>query len=119
MTTPSIHCRRALFTLAAAAILLFPAIASAQCSGPNEEGRWRNLDDKGEPTYIDVKMLGCGDEVLNGQEPAASHYTLRVWVRQSSGQFYGRPTVNAAYRTWKNQPWLHGNVTTGGYQDQM
>jgi hypothetical protein len=27
--------------------------------------------------------------------------------------------VNAAYRSWKRQQWLQGNVYTGGYQDQM
>jgi hypothetical protein len=106
---------------AVAAILTVPQIALTQCAGISEEGRWRNLDDKGEPSYIDVKMLGgCGDEVLNGVETGSSpHYTMRVWVKQSTGKFYGRPTVKAVYRPWKGKQWLQGNVVTGGYQDQM
>jgi hypothetical protein len=107
--------------LAVAALFALPRAASAQCAGIREEGRWRNLDNSGEPSYIDVKMLGgCGDQVLNGEQTATTlRYTLRVWVRQSTGKFYGRPTVNAVYRPWKGHQWLQGNVSTGGYQDQM
>ena len=94
--------------------------ATAQCEAPSEVGRWRNLDDKGEPAYIDIKMVGCGDQVLNGEQTSTSiSYTLRVWVRQPTGKFHGRPTVKAAYRPWKNQQWLFGRVPTGGYEDQM
>jgi hypothetical protein len=101
--------------------LIVPRIGSAQCAGIHEEGRWRNLTTTGEPSYIDVKMLGgCGDEVLNGQETGSStRYTMRAWVRQSSGQYYGRPLVNAWYRSWKQQQWLRGDVPTGGYVDEM
>jgi hypothetical protein len=100
----------------AAASLVCPQAGWAQCAAPAEEGRWRNLDNNGEPSYIDVKMVGgCGD---TGGE-SSLRYTLRVWVRQSSGQYYGRPTVYAAYRPWKGVRWLYGAVTTGGYQDQM
>ncbi|HZD94136.1 MAG TPA: hypothetical protein VE133_07775 [Candidatus Sulfotelmatobacter sp.] len=107
--------------VAVAAILAFPRIALGQCAGIHEEGRWRNLNNHGEPSYIDVKMIGgCGDQVLNGEQTGTSvHYTMRVWVRQSTGKFYGRPSVNAVYRPWKGQRWLQGNVYTGGYQDQM
>jgi len=107
--------------LALATILTFPRVALTQCSGISEEGRWHNLDKNGEPSYIDVKMAGgCGDQVLNGEQTGTSiHYTMRVWVKQSTGKFYGRPTVNAAYRPWKGKRWLQGNVLTGGYQDQM
>ncbi len=113
--------RRIVQLLAVAAALTFPQVALTQCAGIQEEGRWRNLDNNGEPSYIDVKMLGgCGDQVLNGQQTGSStRYTMRVWVKQSTGQFYGRPTVNAVYRPWKGQKWLQGNVSTGGYQDQM
>src|SRR5690349_7684379 len=53
--------------VAVAAILAFPRIALTHCAGISEEGRWRNLENTGEPSYIDVKMLGgCGDQVLNG-----------------------------------------------------
>ena len=113
--------RRFIRILAVAAVLTLPQVALAQCAGVSEEGRWRNLDNKGEPSYIDVKMLGgCGDQVLNGEQTGSNpHYTMRVWVRQSTGKFYGRPAVKAAYRLWKSKQWLQGNVPTGGYVDQM
>lgn len=113
--------RRLGLIVATAAILTLPQFASAQCAGIREEGRWHNLDQKGEPSFIDVKMLGgCGDQVLNGEQTgSAPRYTMRVWVRQSTGKFYGRPTVKAAYRAWKGQKWLRGDVPTGGYVDQM
>ena len=51
--------------LLAAAVLTLPQVSLTQCAGIREEGRWRNLDSKGEPSYIDIKMLGgCGDQVL-------------------------------------------------------
>ena len=113
--------RRIVQLFAVATVLTFPQIAFPQCEGIREEGRWRNLDPNGEPGYIDVKMVGgCGDQVLNGEQTGSSiHYTMRVWVKQSTGKFFGRPTVKAAYRPWKGQRWLQGNVYTGGYQDQM
>jgi hypothetical protein len=113
--------RRIVQLLAVATVLTFPRVALTQCLGISEEGRWRNLDNNGEPSYIDVKMVGgCGDQVLNGEQTGTSiHYTMRVWVKQSTGKFYGRPTVNAVYRPWKGNQWLQGNVPTGGYQDQM
>jgi hypothetical protein len=99
--------------------LTFPRVATAQCEAPSEVGRWRNLDGIGQPAYIDIKMVGCGDQVLNGEQTSTSYYTLRVWTRQPTGKFYGRPTVKATYRAWKNQQWLFGRVPTGGYEDQM
>ena len=44
---------------------------------------------------------------------------MRAWILQSSGNYYGRPTVPAVYRPWNGKRWLQGNVSTGGYQDQM
>jgi hypothetical protein len=52
--------------------------AQAQCAAPAENGRWHNLDAKGDPYLIDVAMLGCGDEVLNGKQTAGSRYTMRA-----------------------------------------
>ena len=121
MTTVPALFRRIVQIVAVATVLILPRIALTQCAGIREEGRWHNLNNNGEPSYIDVKMLGgCGDQVLNGEQTGTSiHYTMRVWVRQSTGKFYGRPAVNAVYRPWKGQKWLQGNVPTGGYQDQM
>src|SRR5262249_26985260 len=121
MIVVSAQCRRVLQLLAIVAIVTIAQSALTQCAGPKEEGRWRNLDNNGEPSFIDIRMTGgCGDQVLNGvQTGSQPGYTLRVWVRQSSGQYFGRPSVKAAYRLWKNQKWLQGNVYTGGYQDQM
>jgi len=110
----------ALVLLTAAAFVL-PHSASAQCAAPAEDGRWRNLNNNvnGDPSFIDVKMNGCGDESLNGAPPQASHYTMRAWAKQSTGQFYGRPPVSATYRRWNNTNWLYGRIPTGGYVDNM
>ena len=121
MIATPITLRRIVPLLIVATALVFPRVALSQCAGIREEGRWRNLNNNGEPSYIDIKMAGgCGDQVLNGEQTGSStRYTMRVWVRQSTGKFYGRPTVNAVYRPWKGKRWLQGNVSTGGYQDQM
>jgi hypothetical protein len=107
--------------LALATVLTLPQAALTQCVGIKEEGRWRNLTNTGDPSFIDVKMLGgCGDQVLNGESTGSStRYTMRAWVKKSDGGFFGRPSVKAAYRSWKGQRWLQGNVPTGGYVDQM
>jgi len=104
-----------------ATILISSQIAFTQCVGIKEEGRWRNLASNGDPLYIDVKMIGgCGDQVLNGQQTGGdTRYTIRAWVKQSTGKFYGRPTVKAVYRSWDGRRWLQGEVPTGGYVDQM
>lgn len=121
MTNVRISLYRLLFILVVTTSLLCPRPSLAQCTGIQEEGRWRNLDEKGEPTYIDINMSGgCGDESNNGSvSGSAPRYSVRVWVRQDTGKFFGRPTVNGFYRPWKGKQWLRGNVTTGGYQDQM
>src|SRR5262245_677630 len=78
---------------------LWPLASPARCANPPEGGRWRNLNATGEPAFLDVRMSSCGDQVLNGQQ-TSTNYKLKVWVRQSSGQFYGRPVVDAGYRNW-------------------
>ena len=104
--------------LAAALGLTLPAGSWAMCASPKENGRWHNVDPKIDLAYIDVKMIDCGDQVLNGEQ-TQTRYTMRAWVRQSSGKFYGRPSVAANYRAWKGQQWLYGRIPTGGYQDHM
>jgi hypothetical protein len=104
--------------LAAAAIVGSTNKSSALCAAPSENGRWRNINAKGEPAFIDVKMVECGDQVLNGQ-PTQTSYSLRCWVRQSDGKFHGRPPVKATYRAWNGRRWLVGKVYTGGYQDHV
>jgi len=110
--------RQVLGILAAAATIGHPESASAICAGVAEAGRWRNANNTGEPAFIDVKMVDCGDQVLNGQQ-TSTRYSMRVWVRQSSGQFYGRPSVNATFRPWNGKKWLYGKVPTGGYVDHV
>lgn len=108
--------RNALGILAVGASAVYPKVARAICAAPREDGRWRNADAKGSPAFIDIKMVNCGDQVLNGQQTQTS-YSMRCWVRQSNGQFYGRPTVKATYRSWNGKQWLVGKVPTGGYVD--
>ena len=106
--------------LAVAVVLIASTAMFGQCAGIREEGRWRILDSKSEPSVIDVKMSGCGDEVLNGQPSGGTTgFTLRVWVKQSNGSFFGRPTVKTHFRTWNGKRWLLGDVPVGGYVDQM
>jgi hypothetical protein len=112
--------RRLVQILAVAAVFTLPQVAFTQCAAIKEEGRWRNLNGSGDPYLIDVRMGGCGDQVLNGQQTGGSTgYKMRVWVKKSDGGLYGRPAVKTFYRTWKGKRWLRGNVSTGGYQDQM
>ena len=112
--------RQWLAALAVAPVLLlgWPREVVALCAAPAEVGRWRNLGTETDPMFIDLKMTDCGDQVLNGEQ-TETRYSLRVWLRQSSGQMYGRPTVAAKYRTWKGERWLVGRVPTGGYVDNI
>lgn len=103
----------------AATIALFGSRqAHALCATAKEEGRWRNLDSDDQPTFIDVRLASCGDQVLNGQQTSTT-YKMKVWVKQSPGKFYGRPWVSASYRHWNNRQWLVGKVNTGGYMDHV
>jgi hypothetical protein len=113
--------RRIVPLLAVVAALAVPRVVMAQCAGISEEGVWRNLDKNGEPSYINIKMLGgCGDQVRNGQQTGSRvRYTMRVFVRQADGKLFGRPSVKAVYRPWMGKQWLQGNVSTGGYQDEL
>jgi hypothetical protein len=121
MIATPITLRRILLLVIVATSFAFPQAAWAQCAGVSEEGHWRNLDNKGEPAFIYVTVVGgCGDQSLNGEQTGSSvHYDMRVWVRQPTGKPYGRPTVKASYRPWKGRQWLQGNVYAGAYQDQM
>jgi len=111
--------RRHVLVGLAATAPLWPVAAHALCANPAEGGRWRNVDAAAtDPAFIDVRMTGCGDQVLNGEQ-TSTNYKLRVWVRQSSGNFYGRPSVAAGYRTWKGERWMVGRVSTGGYLDHV
>lgn len=116
--TASLSRRQVLGILAATATISLPQPASAICVGVAEAGRWRNQNNTGEPAFIDVKMTDCGDQVLNGQ-PTSTRYSMKLWVRQSSGKFYGRPPVNATFRPWNGKKWLYGRVPTGGYVDHV
>jgi hypothetical protein len=95
-----------------------PSSAWCLCASPPEAGRWRNVDPKADPAVIDVRMTGCGDQVLNGEQTKTS-YRLRVWVLQSSGKYYGRPSVEARATRWKGETWMVGRVNTGGYVDHI
>lgn len=118
----SLSCTRRFALGAAGAIalpaLLLPATSQALCAAPAELGRWRNVAAGGEPLVIDLHMVDCGDQVLNGTQ-TDTRYKMRVWVQQSSGSLYGRPSVKASYRAWKGAQWLVGRVPTGGYVDNV
>jgi hypothetical protein len=118
MTSPVVS-RRLLLAGLWLPALGWPLASHALCASPAEAGRWRNIEPKEtDPAFLDVRMTSCGDQVLNGQQTETA-YKLRVWIRQSSGQFYGRPSVAASYKTWKGQRWMMGRVPTGGYIDNV
>ena len=97
---------------------LMTSALNAQCVAPPELGRWRNLAPGADPAVVDLRMTGCGDQSLNGVE-TETRYSMRVWVRQSTGAFYGRPPVKAGVRSWQGRQWFVGRVPTGGYVDNI
>jgi len=109
--------RRTFGGFGAALALLGSQSVHALCAGVKEEGQWRNLNNQAQPALIYVRM-NCGDQVLNGQQTSTT-YKVRAWTRQSSGQYYGRPWVDATYHSWNKRQWLVGKVSTGGYLDHM
>ena len=115
----TVPCNRRTILGAASALaipsLLVPRQSLAQCVRTAEEGRWRNLTGDGSPVLIDLRRVNCPDQ---GEE-AEMHYKMRVWVRQSPGKLYGRPSVKAQYRSSEGARWLFGRVPTGGYVDNI
>ena len=112
------YCRRLALLLAAATTFVLPTVAFAQCATVAEEGRWKNLDDKGDPLYLDVKMLGCGDQALNGAETESTHYTMGAWNRVAAGGFHARPIKAAYYRPFQGKRWLYAPLPNIPYIDQ-
>lgn len=96
----------------------FSPVAQALCAAPPELGRWRNIASDGSPAVLDLRMDDCGDQVLNGVQ-TQTRYSMRAWVRQDTGKYFGRPPVKAGVRRWKNQDWFVGRVPTGGYVDNI
>jgi hypothetical protein len=89
-----------------------PMAALASCESPAQEGRWRNNNSDANPTFID--MYGSG-----GYGSECPDLTMRVWVKQSTGKFYGRPPVNMRAGAALGEKWLVGRVGTGGYIDNI
>jgi hypothetical protein len=120
MPCPVATRRAAILRLCAlsATALATPWPAHALCASPAEGGRWRNVDPKGDPAVLDVRMIDCGDQVLNGEQ-TDTRFRLRVWVPQSTGSLYGRPSVAANVRSWQGKRWMVGRVPTGGYVDNV
>jgi hypothetical protein len=88
--------------------------AQAICSSPLA-GRWTNLQPGKDPGILDVSFISCGD---TNTQPDTS-FGVRPWVKQSSGKWYGRPRVKAAFVNSQGKQWLLGKVPTGGYVDHM
>lgn len=91
--------------------------ASALCASPTERGTWYNQTSSG-PAAIDIKMVSCGDQVLNGSQ-TKTNYEVKVWERQSDGTLYERGT----YKAWRQQAegvtWLVTSVPVGGYVEEL
>ena len=110
--------RRFVFWMGAIALPVAGTEAHALCASPAEMGRWRNIAANGDPAVLDLRMTDCGDQSLNGEQTRTS-FRMRVWVLQSSGNYYGRPSVPANRRTWQGKQWFVGRVPTGGYVDHV
>jgi hypothetical protein len=91
----------------------FSSAALAQCSSPIV-GRWTNLKANADPGVIDIFFAECGDT-----SNTETRFGTRVWVKQSSGQWFGRPSVAGHFVTDKGKRWLFARVPTGGYLDKM
>jgi hypothetical protein len=110
--------RDVLLSAGCASFLGIADTAHALCAGSPELGRWRISVPNTNPELLDLRMSSCGDQVLNGEQ-TQTRYRLRAWVRQSDGNWYGRPSVNATWRNWNGKRWLVGRVPTGGYVDAI
>lgn len=100
-------------------VYLFAAVAAANtasaiCTAPPEMGRWRNDAADDAPQVLDLRMSECSDQAAD-----KANYSMRVWVKQSSGEWYGRPTVKASYRDWNGKRWLTGRIPIGGFVDNV
>lgn len=104
--------------LGVCSLALASGAVQALCAAPQELGRWRNIAPGASPAVLDLRMADCGDQVLNNVQ-TQTRYTMRAWVRQSDGNYYGRPTVKAGLRPWKGNQWFVGRVPTGGYVDDV
>jgi hypothetical protein len=98
--------------------LVEPESIRASCAGPQEGGRWWNKNASGDPISLEVALVNCGDQVLNGQQTPTT-YGVTVFVKQSSGNLYQRPRALAVYRTSNRNRWLYAKVPTGGYVDHI
>jgi hypothetical protein len=97
--------------------LLHPSSALAQCSS-KEVGKWFNANRFNEPYSIEVKMIECGDQSLNGVE-TKTRYGVVVSVMQAKRTLYSRPQVEGQYEISEGVTWLVAKVPTGGYVDNM
>lgn len=93
-----------------ASVLGIADTAHALCSGSPELGRWRITLPNVNPELLDLRMSNCEEE---------ARYRLRAWVRQSDGNWYGRPSVEATWRNWNGKRWFVARVPTGGYVDAI
>ena len=92
--------------------------ALALCAAPQEAGTWINTNRSENPYSIEIKLIDCGDQVLNGVQ-RKTRYGITVSVKQSSGALYHRPQVEAQYRAAGGKQWLVAKVPTGGYVDSI
>lgn len=108
---PAFRC--SVFVGSLVAVLTFASAAHAVCSSPLAR-RW-GPNAQADPGVIDVKFISCGD---TNTQPDTS-FGVRAWVKQSSGQWFGRPTVKARFVNSAGHQWLLAKVPTGGYVDEM
>jgi hypothetical protein len=97
--------------------LAFSNDARAQCSSP-VVGRWgpnTQAEAASDPGVIDISFTSCGD---TNTQPNTS-LGVKAWVLQSSGQWFGRPSVRGNFVNSQGKQWLLAKVPVGGYVDNM
>lgn len=98
-------------------VLAFSSSAHALCSSPLV-GRWgpnAQAVTNSDPGFIDISFISCGD---TNTQPDTS-FGVKPWVKQSSGQWFGRRREKATFTNSAGHRWLLAKVVTGGYQDHM
>src|SRR6266545_2353443 len=97
--------------------LAFAEYAHALCSSPLA-GRWgpnAQAQANSDPGFIDISFISCGD---TNTQPDTT-FGVKVWIKQSSGQWFGRRRERANFVNSSGHRWLLAKVATGGYQDHM
>src|SRR5262249_42489567 len=92
--------------------------ANAQCLKQREEGEWTNVYRSANTYTLTIRMIECGDQILNGQQ-TETRYKLEVRYLNKDWTLSPPQSASASYRTESSGRWLYGEIYLGGYVDEM